>query len=484
MANDISKIKKNSIYNILRTAFKIIYPLVTLPYIMRVLEAENVGKIDFSGSIVSYVSLVATLGVAAYAVRECSQHRENAEDLGQTASEILSINIVSTIIAYIGLVVVLLFSRELDSYRLLIGIQALTIAFDIIGADWLNSAMEDFRYITIRTIIVQIISLIAMFIFVRTKDDYVIYAIILTVATSGASLINVFYRRKYCKTRFTLKLNLKKHLIPILLLFSLQISQSIFVNSDKTILGLIKGDYQVGLYGVSVRIYTMANTMLAAFTTVMIPRLSEGFAKKDYGDINHLMKYALELLLVLGIPCVCFIEAIAPEIITAIAGESYVDASLSLQLLGGALLFSMIGGWVLNLSLIPAGRDKEGLISSIICAVVNIGLNFVLIPLWGLNAAALTTLLAQLIGMVLMFFYMDKKIKIDGLSNILKGPLIGGLCFVLLGLLFRTVFNNVWIVVGATAVAGLASYAVVLTVFHNQLFLDFAGSFIRRIRKK
>ncbi len=484
MAEDISKIKKNSIYNILRTIFKIIYPLITFPYIMRVLEAENVGKLDFSGSIVSYVTLVATLGIAAYAVRECSQHRGDPEDLGKTASEILSINIVSTIIAYAGLVIVLLFARELDSYRLLIGIQALTIAFDIIGADWLNSAMEDFRVITIRTIIVQIISLIAMFIFVRTKDDYVVYAIILTVATSGASLFNVFYRRRYCKTRFTLKMNLKKHLIPILLLFSLQISQSIFVNSDKTILGLIKGDYEVGLYGVSVRIYTLVNTMLAAFTTVMIPRLSEGFARKDYGDINHLMKYALELIMVLGIPCICFMEVIAPEIVSAIAGESYVGAALSLQILGGALLCSLLGGWVLNLSLIPAGRDKEGLIASAVCAVVNIVLNFILIPLWGLNAAALTTLIAQLVGMVIMFFSMDKNIRVKGLGNILKGPLAGGLCFVLLGLLFRTLFHNAWIVVGLTAVAGVAIYAIVLTVCHNQLFLDFAGGIIRRIKRK
>ena len=140
-----SNVKANTLYNTIKTLFGILYPLITFPYISRVLMAENVGKINFAHSVVSYFSLIASLGVTTYAIRECAKVRGDQEKLNQTAGQILSINLVSTLVAYLALGVTLIVARPLDHYRVLICIQSSTLIFTTLGADWLNTAMEDFR---------------------------------------------------------------------------------------------------------------------------------------------------------------------------------------------------------------------------------------------------------------------------------------------------------------------------------------------------
>ena len=247
-------VKKNTVFNIIKTLSTIIFPLITFPYISRILHAENIGKINFGASIVSYVSLIASLGVTTYAVRECSKVRFDQNRLNETASQIISINIISTCIAYIALFLLLLFWKSVLNYRILILIQSLSILFATLGADWLNTAMEDFKYITIRTFVFQLIALIAMFVFVHKPEHYLVYAIISIISSSGGNIVNIFYRRKYCKIHLTLKIEWSKHLPPIILLFAMILSQTIFVNVDTTMLGIMRSDFEVGLYSTSTKI--------------------------------------------------------------------------------------------------------------------------------------------------------------------------------------------------------------------------------------
>ena len=306
---------KNTFYNTLKSVFSIIYPLITFPYISRVLMAENVGKVNFGNSIISYFTLVASLGVSTYAIRECAIVRDDRNRLSKTASEIYSINIISTIIAYVGLVITLIFAHSLDNYRTLIIIQSTTILFTTLGADWINTAMEDFRYITIRTVAMQLVALVLMFIFVRQPEHYIIYAIISVVASSGANILNIFYRRKYCSIRFTRHMNAKEHLPSIIVLFSSMVAQTIYTNADITMLGLMKGDYEVGLYSTDVKIYNLVNSVCASITWVVVPQLAEGFAKKDYDKVNSLLSYAANFLIVLGLPCLVGINVITKSLI-------------------------------------------------------------------------------------------------------------------------------------------------------------------------
>ncbi len=482
MSNSNS-VNKNTVFNTIKTIFGIIYPLITFPYISRVLMADNIGKINFASSIVSYFSLVASLGVTTYAIRECSKVRGNQEELEKTASQIISINIISTLVAYLALFVTLTVARSLDNYRELICIQSATILFTTLGADWINSAMEDFKFIAIRTIGMQIVSLALMFIFIHRPEDYITYAVISVVASSGANIINIFYRRRFCKMRFTFQIDWKKHMPPIMLLFSMILAQTIYCNSDMTMLGLMKGDYQVGLYSTSVKIYNLVNQVVASIAWVVIPQLSEGFAKKDYKKINKMLRYALSFIVTLGLPCLVGLNVITKPIIGTIGGEEYLGACTSLQILTAALACSFIGGWISNMMLIPAGRESVCLKSGIISAVVNVMLNLFFIPIWGLNAAAFTTFVAEFIGVIVVARHVDKNIDISNVWSVFKAPLIGSVLIIVIGLVVSNILSSYILTTIVTIGLSAIGYAAVLFIFKNELFMGYVEPIVNKLKR-
>lgn len=483
MTTHKTSVQRNTIYNTVKSVFGILYPLITFPYISRVLGAENVGRINFGNSIVSYFTLAASLGVTTYAIRECSRVRENREELSRTASQILSINMLSTLIAYVALAITFVCSRSLDSYRVLICVQSSTILFTTLGADWLNSAMEDFRYITIRTIGAQILALLIMFVFVRRPEHYILYAAISVLATSGSNILNIYYRRRYCETRFTWQMDLRRHMPPIMLLFSMILAQQIYVNSDITILGLLKGDVEVGLYSTSVKIYNIVNQVVASVAYVVMPQLAAGFAREDYAEINRLLRYALNFIIVLGLPCITGMNVIAREIIYVIAGEEYLGAATSLHILSAALLFSFIGGWISNMTLLPAGRERLCIYSCIVSALVNIVLNLLLIPYYGLNAAAFTTMLAEFIGMVIVARFLHPQIHIDGLRQMLMGPILGCIGIVCVGLFVKSMVGSYYVVTLMTIVLSAMVYGIILCALRNEFAVAMMRPIVARFWK-
>lgn len=468
-----TNIKHNSIFNFIKTFSQFIFPLITFPYISRVLGAESIGKYNFSNSVVSYVSMIATLGISSYAVRECSKVKQNRTEYEKTASEIFSINIITTVIAYIILFLLLSFSESLHSYNKLIIILSTTIIFNTFGAEWINNVHEDFKFITIRSISFQILAFVLMLLFVRNQSDYINYAWISLLSTSGANLINVFYRRKYGKIRFTFNINLKVHFKPIVYLFAIYISQQIYVNSDITILGLYKGDTAVGIYSTSVKIYNIVNAMICSICMVVIPQISYLFEKKEYNSISKLFNYALNFIVVLGLPAITGINMLCPEIISCLAGNEYLAATSSLRILTIALIFSLLGGLIGNVTIIPAGREKICFFQGIVAATINILFNVVLIPSFGINAAASTTAIAEGVSFVILAINFDKRIRIKSIKKILFGPLLGSMLIICVILFTRYLIHNSILVILVSVTMSMIIYLIVQILVKNEFVYEF-----------
>lgn len=464
-------IGKNVIFNLLKTMSSIIFPLITIPYITRVLQVDNIGKINFGNSIVGYISLIASLGVSTYAIRECSRVRDDKKELDNMASQMLSINFISTLISYLILIVLLLFCKSLSSYEVLILIQSSSIIFATFGADWINSAMEDFRYIAIRTFFIQLVSLLCMLLFVNKPEDYLIYAVISVVAQSGANMINIIYRRRYCKIRITLHIDWKRHMKPIILLFAMVLAQTIFVNVDITMLGVMKGDREVGLYGTAVKIYLMVNQIIASIAWVVMPRLSNLFHTKNYKEINRVLRYTANIICVLGVPSVVGLNVLAPEILNVIAGKEYMSAAVPLRILTLALIFSLLGGFIGNIILIPAGKENICLISCIVSAAINFILNIILIPIFGMDAAAITTAISQIVAFLISSFFIDKNISLIFIRKIIAGPVVGGFVIFAIGICMKSAISNVYMCVAVTILCSVLAYIATLLIFKNELVL-------------
>lgn len=467
-----ASIKKNSVYSILKTGSSILFPLITFPYITRVLHTENVGKINYGLSIVSYFTLIASLGISTYAIRECSGVRDDKQKLSRIASEIFSINIITTVIAYLALFVTLMLYDKLDNYRTLILIQSLTIVAATLGADWLNSAMEDFKYITIRTIFFQVLSLVFMFVFVHRPEDYLKYAIISTISAGGASIINIWYRQKYCRVSFTIDIDWKRHIVPIMYMFVMILAQTIFSSVDSTMLGSMCGDHEVGIYSAAHKILNIVNQVIGSLLWVIIPRLSYYFAEGDYDKINKMLRKVLQFNMTLGLPCVVGIIMISDDIIMVLSGNRFIEAAPVLQILMIGFFFSLIGGSFLgNAILLPSKKEKYYMIVCCIAAVVNVFTNYFAIPIYGPKAAAATTAVCSITIMVLLFFRIDKRIHIEKIIKVFISPIIGCVAIVVVCYLCKGI-DNLYIRSIINICISTVVYGALQIVLRNELVLE------------
>ena len=468
-----NRLKVNAVLNVVKTVFSIIFPLITFPYVSRVLMPENIGKVNFGASFVSYFALIASLGIATYAVRECSAKRNNIDELSKTASQIFSINIVTTVIAYAFMLATLLLFRQFDSYRTLIVIQSSAILFTTLGCDWLNLAMEDFAFITIRTISFQVISLILMFAFIHQPEDYLKYAVITVLASSGANIVNIYYRRKYCSVRFVRSMEWRKHLRPIMLLFVMILAQTIFNSSDITMLGLMKGDYEVGLYSSAVKMANLVSQVVASLAWVVMPRMSLYFAEENYEKINEMLKKTFTVLVTIGLPCAVGCICLSQEIILIISGEQYIAASPALSLLMIGFLFSLVGGSFLgNMVLLPSKREDIYMIVCCIATGVNLVMNYFMIPLWGVNAAAATTMFASLLIMVLLIVKRDRRIKLDYIFRTMLPPVLGCILIFATCALVKSIAIGLILRTFACVLICVVVYFTIQIIFKNQIVIE------------
>jgi O-antigen/teichoic acid export membrane protein len=249
-------------------------------------------------------------------------------------------------------------------------------------------------------------------------------------------------------------------------------------------LGVIKGDTDVGLYSTAVKVYTLVNSTVASVLVVVLPQLSYQFRQKNYDEINKLISYSVRFVMTAGIPCIVGIIAVADQLVAVVAGPDYISASEPLRILTVALLFSYMGGIVGNIILVPSGNEKVCLFSTGISAMINVITNVVLIPLLGINGAAITTGLSEMVAFFFGLHFVDKRIRIGSLREVLISPLVGSLPIFLYGYVFNTFVKNVYVSLFGTIIASVVTYIIIQIILRNTLITGIFDSVIIRLRKK
>jgi O-antigen/teichoic acid export membrane protein len=310
-----------------------------------------------------------------------------------------------------------------------------------------------------------------MFVFVRNKDDYLFYAATTVIANAGANFFSFFHARKYVKIRFTLHLNLNYHIKPIMILFLTTITATIYVNSDKTLIGLINGDYYVGLYSIAVNVYTILKNTLAAVILVALPRMTSFIARGDAEEYHMLSDKLLKVTILLLFPIVCGIIVTAPHVVVLIGGIKYADASLSLQILSLSLIFATFAIYFTNVVLLPYKLEKVNLIASAISAIVNIVINLFILKYFQQNGAAVTTLIAEFLMFVIEYYYAKRYIKFNLSKRFITSILLGCISIFIVGYIISTFFKGMLVVLFLEIVLGAISYGLILLVLKNEMFM-------------
>lgn len=413
----MNSIKKNFIINGTKIFFNLLFPIITFPYISRILGPIGIGKITFVTSIINYFLLFTNLGIPLYGIREIARTRENKVNLSKSFSEILFLNIITTIFGIIIFFIFLklnLLGNEINLFK----IMSLNIFFTFIGVEWYFQGIENYIYITKRSILFKIISMILIFIFIKRKEDIIIYAGILVFALVGSNILNFFKAKKEVIISFK-NLNIKKHLKPILTIFSMNIAISIYTNLDSVMLGYRSNEYTLGIYSSANKIILLILSIITSLGSVILPRISNYIINKREKELKEILENVFSFLIAISISCVIGIYFTATEIIKIFSGNEFIAAVKTMKILSLIILFVAFSNFIGIQILYPQGKEKKVLYSVIGGAIVNFSLNWLLIPKYAENGAAIATVIAEGIVLLIQLFlgYKYLNFRIITLEN-------------------------------------------------------------------
>lgn len=472
-------IKLNMLLSATRGMLKVLFPLISFPYISRVLGVENLGKYNWASSIISYFILLAGLGINGYAVREGARIRNNRIEFSLFASQVFTINLISTFFSYIFLFVCLISIQKLYSLKSIILILSIQIAFNTIGVEWIYSIFEDYFYITLRSIIFQILSIIMLFTFIKNENDIINYAIVSVLSTSGANLINFVHSKKYCNLAPTRTIQWKRHIKPILVLFAMSVTVTIYVSSDITLLGFLCDDYTVGIYSVSTKVYAIAKNILSSVLIVSIPRLSALLGQNKKREFDSTASDIYNTLITVVFPAITGLIVLRKEVVTIIASHEYFEASSSLAILSVALFFCLGAYFWGQCILVPVKRERDVFNVTLVSAFVNMALNILLMPLWKEKAAAFTTIVAEAITFLWSWIKGKNYVNITGaLANFIK-VFIGCFSIIIIDKLIRIYVDDVGLLVLLVIFCSIFAYILIELLLKNETIFNV----LREIKK-
>ena len=484
MENKEKSLKKNFCMNAILTMSQFIFPLITFPYVSRILLAEGTGKVSFATSIISYFAMFAQLGIPTYGIRACAQVRNDKKKLSKTAQEIFIINIIMSILAYIVFFIALCNVPRLKDEKTLLIIVSATIFFNAIGLEWLYKALEQYTYITIRSVIFKFIALIAMFLLIHQQSDYIIYGAISIFASSASNIFNFFNVHKYISLRPVGEYNFKQHLKAVSVFFALSCAATIYVNLDTVMLGFMKTNVDVGYYNAAVKIKTILVSIVTSLGTVLLPRASYYVEHGLKEDFYRITKKAINFVFLVATPLMLYFMFFAKEGIFFLSGNTYGGAIVPMQIIMPTLFFIGLTNIMGMQILVPLGKENIVLYSEIVGAVVDLAINYILIPKYASAGAAIGTLVAEIAVWIVQYIYLRKQIK-DAYKNVRYGILILALFLGSIASLWvKKVFSGSFIVLLNSAILFFGVYFIVLTIAKEPLIYQIEEGLLTKLKKK
>lgn len=477
-------LKLNFIMNAILTMSQFIFPLITFPYVSRILLPEGTGKVSFATSVVSYFAMFAQLGIPTYGIRACAKVRDNREKLTKTVQELFIINFTMSLIAYVALFGAIAFVPRLQQDKALFLIVSLTILLNAIGMEWLYKALEQYTYITIRSIIFKLIALIAMFVLIHQKSDYVIYGGISILAGSASCVFNFFHVHKYVSLKPVGNYNFKQHFKAVAVFFAMSCATTIYTHLDTVMLGFMTSDADVGYYNAAVKIKTILVSIVTSLGVVLLPRASYYVEHNLMDEFYRITKKAINFVFLIATPMMVYFMLFAKEGVFFLSGDAYAGAIIPMQVIMPTLLFIGLTNIMGIQMLVPLGKEKVVLYSEIAGMIVDIILNALLIPKMASTGAAIGTLAAEITVFIVQYIALRGLIKEAyrqvHYAAICSSVLAGGV----LAVLIKRMPWGSFMTLCASAIVFFGVYFLILTIAKESLVIEIENQLLGRIIKK
>ncbi len=480
----MKSIKLNFIYNILLNLSSVIFPLITAPYVARVLEPDGVGLFNFANTYAGYFALFALLGIPIYGVREVSKLRDDKDKLSKFVSEMMSISLITTIGVSIIFLLTIALSNQLHENNIIFILSGIVIYLTPLKIEWYYKGLEEFGFITFRSLVIKTASICCLFLFVHTKSDLMIYIILHVLSIVLADIWN-FVKMWNSGIHPYITLNgLKPHFKPLFYLLASSLAISIYTVLDTLMLGFLRDYSEVGYYYNASNISKTFLLIVTSLSTVVIPRFSYYIKNNDMEEANILVNKSISVVLFIAFPLSVGIMCISPVFVPWFLGDQFQGATIPLMILSYLIIaigLSNIAGIQI---IVGMGLDKLFLISILFGSILNFILNCLLIPSIGAVGASIASVSAEFLitSVMLYFVYKYTPIRIKVWNDTINA-FIGAILFIPAILLMPNISTSILYIISYTVLC-VVLYLITQYVFHNQTLKLCQDSLLSLIYKK
>lgn len=473
---------KNSVFYLLYNVLRIAFPFFTGIYVSRVLLPESIGTVAAAQNLTQYFVIFAFLGIPTYGLREISKTRNNPKEKNKVYSELFVINLISTVVFtcfYLAIVLSVNAYRDNLYLYLITGISIALNAFDI---TWLYEGLEEFKFMSVRSLVFKAVSFCFLIFFVKTEQDVLLYALVTVVGTAGNSIVNMIYAPRFACLSFK-DLNLRRHMKSIMYLVVVNLAIELYSLIDITMMNFICSKDCIAFYKYGRSIESILMQIVNTFTMVLVPRISFYYKEKMFDEYYLLLSKGLKLIFLFALPMIVGLYYTSDFLMTCFYGNLYIASSHVLKILSLLLLISPIGYLLGSRVLLVANREKMMVIPVWIGAVVNVVGNTIMIPIFAEVGAAMASVLSEIIVMIVYVSFGKKYFKLVNVwESVWK---IGIACSLMAIYLFvvEKLNLNSWVIIGLQIFGATVVYCLVLFLLNETIFNDYFRILKNKIRR-
>lgn len=473
-----NKLKINFFYSSAYQLLLIILPLITAPYVSRVLGSEGIGIYSYTYSVASCFSMFGMLGVANYGNRVIAANRDDKEKISKTFSDIWVTQICMTFLTVLAYSIYIAYFAS-SVYRVALSIQILTLLCSCADISWFFFGLEEFKLTVIRNLVIKLITTFSIFIFVKNQNDVLIYIFILCGGTLLGNLSLFPFLNKYIVFYKPSLKRILKHFPSILMLFIPVLAVTLYKKMDKIMLGMMSTMSQTGYYENAEKIINIPMGLITALGTVMMPRISYLMSKGEKNQIDHYMNVSVEFSFFLASALMFGILGVSNEFVPLFYGAEFKPVAGIMNILSFTILFISLANVFRSQYLIPKHYDKAYIISVWVGALVNLVLNYILIPLDAAVGASYATVLAECSVMTIQIIYIWKELPI--LKYVKQGIyyiFAGGIMFCVVRIIARRMIG--WKGLFLEILVGILIYFIVSIPYIYMAHKDYIKKILKR----
>ena len=397
----------NFIYSTILTFSTYLVPLMVFPYISRILGVDSIGAIDTIDNIIDYCILFSMMGMSTLGIREIAKYKNDKNRLQETFNNLCWLNVISTIVVFFFLIVTTICIPTLQQRIVLLTIGSFKLFANLFWIEWFYRGLEDFKYITIRSVIVRLLFIVSVFVFIKEKSDFTLYYILFVSIVIINAICNWTYKRNKVSLRFK-HIALKAYAKPFIILGVFAMLSAIYTKLSIPVLSFTCGDTEAGYYATATRMYQVVIALISSLISVLIPRMSVLIRESNYTEISHLFELAFKMLFFISLPIIWYVEFLAPDIIAIFAGNEFVQAAIPMRIV--IFLVLIIGSeqiYIMQL-LIPLNKDKIVAVAGL-CGVITWAiLSTILVPLLHGIGTSIVWIATESVVLLIAIYYIKK----------------------------------------------------------------------------